>query len=923
MSRIFVCYHCASLLPIPSRCSSLFRAVFHRSREIWLDPPKWIRLTQRLPILLILCWMVLYLPRPFQLGFYHDDWPLLVEPVHGTAPFSLARLHFFFGPTTVYGSRPLTGLIAFCMSSLFGTSALGFQCVSILLVLLAALSLRSWFNGLLDIFRDYSHTIGDLAAVFWMAMPWMLGATAWPNLALQALISQILFTEAARLLVRHKDLTPKLALQLVAVLVACAFVYEAFYFQIFLLVAFYALSRRGPTRNASQIGWLVALCGFAQAVPIAYNRYSASLGSSTTKQFYPSWAELFWTSVRNLPRVLALSLGEFHSLWAALLCIFAISSLILLSAGLLKKSRRRYCGNLLGLLVLACSAFVVAALTYSIAGYGLASIGIESRVLFTPSFSFAIASFALLSSFFASPARIPKFALLSSAVAVAAVMAFALRNRVDEWAHAWKQESEILSAAPVEQIRRLPASSAIVFVGPSYYKGVVVFDASYDLTSAAFVQSPLNQGKQPFQGRALILPAADDRTLTWDGTTLVWRLPGYWTQRFPAKDVYLWKFGTPGLEKEPAGFRWPPPNSATFVESDSKTQGAWKGIYGTNGFAIANDVAKYPDYAKVMISGSMPPAIWAPSTADVRALQRSLDKGRTAATWWSSSSMSIDIDLTDRNTHRVALYCLDWETNKRAQTIHVLDATSLEVLDSRRVSNFARGQYLVWNLTGHVRIRVSPTGGLNAVVSGLFFDGASPTLREPPASVETGKTPQGIGVDVPAAATFAWIDKRTQGSWRGIYGADGFAIANDATKYPGYAKVTLPPEGGAFAIWAPSTADMRALQGGLEEGRKSATWFSSSGMKFDVDLRDGKAHQVALYCVDWATNERAQTMDVLDAVTGKVLDSRSISKFAGGQYVVWNLSGHTTIRVTRTGGPDAVVSALLFDRASSKPRADQ
>jgi hypothetical protein len=116
---------------------------------------------------------------------------------------------------------------------------------------------------------------------------------------------------------------------------------------------------------------------------------------------------------------------------------------------------------------------------------------------------------------------------------------------------------------------------------------------------------------------------------------------------------------------------------------------------------------------------------------------------------------------------------------------------------------------------------------------------------------------------------------------------------------------------------------MRALQGGLEEGRKSATWFSSSGMKFDVDLRDGKAHQVALYCVDWATNERAQTMDVLDAVTGKVLDSRSISKFAGGQYVVWNLSGHTTIRVTRTGGPDAVVSALLFDRASSKPRADQ
>jgi hypothetical protein len=94
-------------------------------------------------------------------------------------------------------------------------------------------------------------------------------------------------------------------------------------------------------------------------------------------------------------------------------------------------------------------------------------------------------------------------------------------------------------------------------------------------------------------------------------------------------------------------------------------------------------------------------------------------------------------------------------------------------------------------------------------------------------------------------------------------------------------------------------------------------------MDFDVNLTDGNTHQVALYCVDWESNERAQTIDLLDAASGKVMNSQSISKFAGGQYVVWNLSGHVTIQITRTGGLNAVVSALLFDRASSKPLADR
>jgi hypothetical protein len=40
------------------------------------------------------------------------------------------------------------------------------------------------------------------------------------------------------------------------------------------------------------------------------------------------------------------------------------------------------------------------------------------------------------------------------------------------------------------------------------------------------------------------------------------------------------------------------------------------------------------------------------------------------------------------------------------------------------------------------------------------------------------------------------------------------------------------------------------------------------------------------------SSNRAETIDVLDAQTNAVLDSRTASSFQNGQYLVWNLSGH-------------------------------
>jgi hypothetical protein len=77
--------------------------------------------------------------------------------------------------------------------------------------------------------------------------------------------------------------------------------------------------------------------------------------------------------------------------------------------------------------------------------------------------------------------------------------------------------------------------------------------------------------------------------------------------------------------------------------------------------------------------------------------------------------------FSDTAQHRLAIYCLDWDELSRSQTISILDGTSNAVLDSRSVTNFSAGEWVVWNVSGHVIVQVSNTGP-NAVISGLFFN---------------------------------------------------------------------------------------------------------------------------------------------------------------------------------------------------------
>ena len=417
-----------------------------------------------------------------------------------------------------------------------------------------------------------------------------------------------------------------------------------------------------------------------------------------------------------------------------------------------------------------------------------------------------------------------------------------------------------------------------------------------------------------------------------------------------------------------------PSSQATFVGADTVTQGNWHGVYGGDGYSVAGDSQSIPSYAAFSIQNQSN-YTWSSTTTDPRALQTGSNLGRIAATWFNGAAFNFNINLTDGNTHQVALYALDWDNygGGRAEQIQIVDAASSTVLDTRTISSFTQGIYLVWNISGNVKINITLTGGGNAVISGVFLGstaigvGVNPpsvtlaggqaqqftaqvtgtsnktvTWSISPASGSISATGQyaapatisnaqtvtvtatsaasgtafgtatvQLSTAAGAIASFTGFDTATQGNWKGVYGADGYSIANSSQSLPAYASAFAAQNQSNYT-WASGTIDPRALQTGSGSGRIAATWFSGTTFNFLLNLTDGNTHRVAVYALDWDNYGRSETIQVLDAATNAVLDSRSISAFTQGVYLVWNISGNVKINVTTTGGLNSVVSGVFF-----------
>jgi hypothetical protein len=429
----------------------------------------------------------------------------------------------------------------------------------------------------------------------------------------------------------------------------------------------------------------------------------------------------------------------------------------------------------------------------------------------------------------------------------------------------------------------------------------------------------------------------------------------------------------------------PETSSALFHGYDFTTQGTWEQLYGSEGFIIVNsetNVAVYCTAAPVGDSSYF----WAYSTSDSRALENPAGVGRFAGVWFARTNFLLDLNLFDGSTHRIALYCLDWDNTGRLQTIDVLNRATGTLLDTRSVGNFESGVYLVWDLTGHVQFRF--TGDPSSVVpvlSGVFFDPPStgPQVRllaptdsttfaistpiqfsalaisgaadlsrvefltngtllgsttagspytifwtNPPAGVyavtaRAVDTNGNSSVSAPASiavitnsstALFVSYDTNHLGNWIGNFGLQGFVLAGGRSNPPPFVQLTV---NGGFLSWA-RTSDTRALQSVAGGVREAAAWFAFGGLDVRANFADASFHRISLYFLEWGNPFESESVDVLDMVSGALLDHRDLPSL-WGVYAVWDVKGQLVFHITRASASPALLSGIFFDQERVLP----
>lgn len=236
--------------------------------------------------------------------------------------------------------------------------------------------------------------------------------------------------------------------------------------------------------------------------------------------------------------------------------------------------------------------------------------------------------------------------------------------------------------------------------------------------------------------------------LVWDGK--YHSLPGIGSADADPQFIYLNKV-QPGSYKVDVAYTGKTPPFVDVAEQyvtnvakqDSITGGNWGGHYGKEGYVLCNyngngvDKTQLPSYVSSVdyykFDGNNQPlnTIWEPQTTERRALAADAgnDFPRKAACLYAMDADQIGytftttINVKEPRHFKVSLYFLDWDDKGREIAVEMFDAKTSKLLAPVQiVKNCQQGKYITFACDRAVKFRINVVRGVNAVLSGIFFD---------------------------------------------------------------------------------------------------------------------------------------------------------------------------------------------------------
>ena len=401
------------------------------TRELGIAP--WLRG----PILLLLpvaLWIWLCRDWPTRLGFYSDDWMVLLHPFVGTADA-------YRDISNLVVTRPVSAPFIWLAQVIVDWSPARSQLLNAAMLLVSATSVGILASALASTSRLLGGAMAAacMASASFIVFPSNVGTFAWGTGVSAVVPALPLFCLAMSLLLHSQGSPWRLGLGLLLALLS-HLSYEAFYFQE-ITVTLLAAALRG--NRIKDLPWRVLAGAIIINVGcIAFNRLT---GGENHKTFSWDFLHIFTWGYSHIDNVFGHATREHDVLIARLVVGAAMFGAICLAriVGILRMQ--------IAALVVICG-IVASGFLYAFAGYGLAAEGPMARVSIVIATYYAIVAGVLAAAAWRAidSDRVPALAFCVCATIATLSLGLTVRFRVGEWADTWTYETARLSRLPVQ-----------------------------------------------------------------------------------------------------------------------------------------------------------------------------------------------------------------------------------------------------------------------------------------------------------------------------------------------------------------------------------------------------------------------------------------------------------------------------------------
>jgi len=390
------------------------------------------------PIILLvplLLWIWVCWDWPARLGFYSDDWMVLLHPFVGTD-------QAFRDVARMVATRPVSIPFIWLAQVVTDWDPTRSQILNVAMFLATAVGVGTLTAALISTVRDLRAGMlvgASIAGASFIVFPSNVGTFAWGTVMTTAVPALPLFCVATSLLLHSKGGWWRLLLGLALGLLS-HLSYEAFYFQ---EVTFILLAAVLSGSNINDLNWR-ALTG-AVIVNIGCIIFNRTTSAGVQKPFNPDFFHSFVWAYRHLPETFGHATREHAVLITILILIAGLSGAVCL-AHLVGAARTRRAA-----FVTTCG-IVASSFLYAFAGYPLVMEGPLSRVSIVIATHYAVTSGVLAAAAWCSPRLRQRPAVLFCLCAAIGLFALGLtaRSRVSDWADTWSYELARLARLPPE-----------------------------------------------------------------------------------------------------------------------------------------------------------------------------------------------------------------------------------------------------------------------------------------------------------------------------------------------------------------------------------------------------------------------------------------------------------------------------------------